>query len=280
MIYLVNFSITLNSFLRLGSLEHIIKILAEFGLRYIEIPGDPSNSSSKTNLEIFNTYNLSVLGVSGLWTGSKEMSPILLTKDQQILSYSKNYIKECIKMCNYFGGSILNVCLLSDNNLKIDRNHEVIPNKDKKKLLKGLIPILSELTYFSKDFGVYLLLEPLNRYSTPFCSNAADALFVSSNINDDHFAILLDTYHMNIEEKDFYSSIRMTKNFLKHIHFSDNNRKMPGLGHINFNSIFKALQKVQYTNYIGLEPIIDKNYRIEIRQGLNFLNKISDKYKI
>jgi len=55
---------------------------------------------------------------------------------------------------------------------------------------------------------------------------------------------------------------------------------MPGLGHINFNSIFKALQKVQYTNYIGLEPIIDKNYRIEIRQGLNFLNKISDKYKI
>jgi D-psicose/D-tagatose/L-ribulose 3-epimerase len=277
---MVNFSITLNSFLRLGSLEHIVKILAEFGLRYIEIPGDLSNSSSKTNLEIFNTYNLSVLGISGLWTGSEGMSPILLTKDQQILSYSKNYIKECIKMCNYFGGSILNVCLLSDNNLKIDYNHEIIPNKDKKKLLKGLLPILSELTDFSKDYGVYLLLEPLNRYSTPFCSNAADALFVSSNINDDHFAILLDTYHMNIEEKDFYSCIRKTKIFLKHIHFSDNNRKMPGLGHINFNSIFKALQKVQYTNYIGLEPIIDKNYRIEIRQGLNFLNKISDKYKI
>ena len=280
MIYLVNFSITLNSFLRLGSLEHIIKILAEFGLRYIEIPGDPSNSSSKTNLEIFDTYNLSVLGVSGLWTSSKGMSPILLTKDQQILSYSKNYIKECIKMCNYFGGSILNVCLLSDNYLKIDRNHEVISNKDKKKLLKGLLPVLSELTYFSKDFGVYLLIEPLNRYSTPYCSNAADALFVSSNINDDHFAILLDTYHMNIEEKDFFYSIRKTKNFLKHIHFSDNNRKMPGLGHINFNSIFKALNKVQYTNYIGLEPMVGKNYKTEIKQGLNYLNKISDKYKI
>jgi sugar phosphate isomerase/epimerase len=279
-IYLVNFSITLNSFLRLGSLEYIIKILAEFGLRYIEIPGDPANSSLKTNLEFFNTYNLCVLGVSGLWTSSKEMSPILLTKDQQILSYSKNYIKECVKMCNYFGGSILNICILSDNDLKIDRNHEVIPNKDKKKLLKGLLPILSELTYFSKDFGVYLLLEPLNRYSTPFCCSATDALFVSSNINDDHFAILLDTYHMNIEEKDFSYSIRKTKDFLKHIHFSDNNRKMPGLGHINFASIFKTLKKVQYTNYIGLEPILDKNYRTEIRKGLNFLKNISDKYNI
>ena len=55
---------------------------------------------------------------------------------------------------------------------------------------------------------------------------------------------------------------------------------MPGLGHINFNSIFKTLKKMQYTNYIGLEPIINKNYRIEIRQGLNFLKNISDKYKI
>jgi sugar phosphate isomerase/epimerase len=99
-IYLINFSITLNSFLRLGSLEYVIKILAEFGFRYIEIPGDPSTISSKTNLEIFNTYNLSVLGVSGLWTVSKRISPILLTKDQQILSYSKNYIKECIKIFN------------------------------------------------------------------------------------------------------------------------------------------------------------------------------------
>src|SRR3712207_8039401 len=52
--------------------------------------------------------------------------------------------------------------------------------------------------------------------------------------------------------------------------FSDNNRRMPGLGHINFNPIFKALKKVQYTKYIGLEPILDKNYRTEIRQGLNF----------
>jgi sugar phosphate isomerase/epimerase len=85
---------------------------------------------------------------------------------------------------------------------------------------------------------------------------------------------------MNIEEKDFSYSIRKTKNFLKHFHFSDNNRRMPGLGHINFNPIFKALKKVQYTNYIGLEPILDKNYRTEIRQGLNFLNKISDKYMI
>jgi D-psicose/D-tagatose/L-ribulose 3-epimerase len=208
------------------------------------------------------------------------ITPILLTSDPQILSYSKNYIKECIKMCNFFGGSIFNVCLLSDYDLKIDRNHEMIPNKEKKKLLKKSVSILSELTSFSKDFGVYLLLEPLNRYSTPFCSNAADAIYVTTTLDNDYFAILLDTYHMNIEETDFSDSITKSKNFLKHIHFADNNRKMPGLGHINFDFILKSLKMIQYNNYIGLEPIVDRNYKVEIKQGLYFLNKLCNKYQI
>jgi D-psicose/D-tagatose/L-ribulose 3-epimerase len=278
---LVKFSITIDSFTKLESLENTIKGLGELGINNIELSGDPSNFNSKKIFELLNTFSVSVLGVTGKWTSSKGMiSPILLTSDPNILSYSKNYVKECIKICNFFGGSIFNICLLSDYDLKKDWNHEMIPNKEKKKLLKRSVNILSELTRFSKDFGVYLLLEPLNRYSTPFCCNTVDAIFVTSNVNNDYFSILLDTYHMNIEEMDFSDSIIKSKNFLKHIHFADSNRKMPGLGHINFNLILKTLRKIQYNNYIGLEPIVDRNYKVEIRQGLNFLNKLCSKYKI
>ena len=278
---MVKFSITIDSFTKIESLENTIKGLVKLGINNIEFSGDPSNFNSKKIFELFNTFSVSVLGVTGKWTNSKGMiSPILLTSDPNILSYSKNYVKECIKICNFFGGSIFNICLLSDYDLKKDWNHEMIPNKEKKKLLKRSVNILSELTRFSKDFGVYLLLEPLNRYSTPFCCNTADAIFVTSNVNNDYFSILLDTYHMNIEEMDFSDSIIKSKNFLKHIHFADSNRKMPGLGHINFNSILKTLRKIQYNNYIGLEPIVDRNYKVEIRQGLNFLNKLCSKYKI
>jgi len=279
-IRLVTFSITIDSFTNIESLENTIESLVKLGIRNIEVSGDPSNSSRK-NLELFNTYSVSVLGVTGKWTASKGMiTPILLTSDLHLLTYSKNYVKECVKLCNFFGGSIFNICLLSDYDPKIDRNHEMISNKEKKKLLKRSIGVLSELTNFSKDFGVSLLIEPLNRYSTPFCCNTADAIFIMSKLNNDYFSILLDTYHMNIEEKDFSDSINKSKLFLKHIHFADNNRKMPGLGHINFNSILKTLKKIQYTNYIGLEPMIDRNYKMEITRGLNFLNKLCNKYKI
>lgn len=280
MICLVTFSITIDSFTNIESLENTIESLVELGIRNIEVSGDPSNSSRK-NLELFNTYSVSVLGVTGKWTASKGMiTPILLTSDVHLLSYSKNYIKECVKLCNFFGGSIFNICLLSDYDPKIDRNHEMISNKEKMKLLKRSIGVLSELTNFSKDFGVSLLIEPLNRYSTPFCCNTADAIFIMSKLNNDYLSILLDTYHMNIEEKDFSDSINKSKLFLKHIHFADNNRRMPGLGHINFNSILKTLKKIQYTNYIGLEPMLDRNYKKEITRGLNFLNKLCNKYKI
>jgi len=279
-IHLVTFSITIDSFTNIESLENTIESLAELGIRNIEVAGDPSTSSRK-NLELFNTYSVSVVGVTGKWTASKGMiTPILLTSDLHLLSYSKNYIKECVKLCNFFGGSIFNICLLSDYDPKIDRNHEMISNKEKKKLLKKSIGVLSELTNFSKDFGVSLLIEPLNRYSTPFCCNTADAIFILSKLNNDYFSILLDTYHMNIEEKNFSDSINKSKLFLKHIHFADNNRRMPGLGHINFNPILKTLKKIQYTNYIGLEPMLDRNYKMEIKQELNFLNKLCNKYKI
>jgi sugar phosphate isomerase/epimerase len=278
---LVKFSITIDSFTKIESLENTIKGLVELGINNIELSGDPSNFNSKKIFELFNTFSVSVLGVTGKWTSSKGMiSPVLLTSDPHILSYSKDYVKECIKICNFFGGSIFNICLLSDYDVKKDWNHEMIPNKEKKKLLKRSVNILSELTRFSKDFGVYLLLEPLNRYSTPFCCNTADAIFVTSNLNNDYFLILLDTYHMNIEEIDFSDSIIKSKNFLKHIHFADSNRKMPGLGHINFDAILKTLRKIQYNNYIGLEPIVDRNYKVEITHGLNFLNKLCNKYKI
>ena len=277
---MVKFSITLNSFSNIEPIEQVINLLIESGLYYIEIPGDPFNTSLKKNLEIINTYNLSVIGVTGLWTRSKRLSPILLTTDQDILSFSIDYIKECIKMCNYFGGTFFNICLLSDKDLQLDYNHEIIPREDKRKLLKRILPILSELTYYSKEFGVSILLEPLNRYSTPFCCDTTDAIYISSKIDNEYFAILLDTYHMNIEEKNFFESINKTKKYLKHIHFSDNNRKMPGLGHINFNSIFKTLSKIQYTNCIGLEPIFNKNYNRELSKSLKYLNRISTKYQI
>ena len=108
-----------------------------------------------------------------------------------------------------------------------------------------------------------MLLEPLNRYSTPFCSNLEDSLFVIENC--DNLRIMLDTFHMNIEEDSFKNTILQSKNFLNHLHFADNNRKMPGFGHIDFDNIISTLKHINYSDTISYEPTISNaNYQKEL----------------
>ena len=86
---------------------------------------------------------------------------------------------------------------------------------------------------------------------------------------------------MNIEEKNISEAIVQSKKLLKHIHLSDNNRLMPGRGHIDFDLIIKSLKKIGYKDNISFEIILPaKNYTPELNFGLNYIKKISNKYNL
>jgi D-psicose/D-tagatose/L-ribulose 3-epimerase len=139
-----------------------------------------------------------------------------------------------------------------------------------------VIPTLSELAKFAKEYGVSLLLEPLNRYSTQYCSNAHDAISIAERVNQENFAVMLDTFHMNIEEDTFEEAITSSKKLLRHMHFADNNRKMPGEGHIDFREIVRSLGNINYQKYVSFEPTIynHKNYERELSIGLQFIKDL------
>ncbi len=62
---------------------------------------------------------------------------------------------------------------------------------------------------------------------------------------------------------------------LRHTHFADNNRKMPGNGHIDFRSVVDSLHRIGYNGFISFEPTMtNTNYKLELWEGLEFI-KIS-----
>jgi sugar phosphate isomerase/epimerase len=66
---------------------------------------------------------------------------------------------------------------------------------------------------------------------------------------------------------------------LFHMHFADNNRKMPGFGHINFDEIISTLVNISYSGTISYEPIISKsNYQNDLLESKKFIEKIESKY--
>lgn len=270
------YSITLHSFRNIEPLEQTLPRLKEQGYDAVEMFGEPDQVDYKNIKEIAASHGLIICGITGMWgRASKEgWKRKLLSLDQDMIKHSENYVRKCIKMCQDLGGNEINICLFADNSLDFDANHGLVSEDQKKSALDNVIPLLSSLSRFAADHNVNLLIEPLNRYSTPYCNTAKDATYIAAKINQDNVGILLDTFHMNIEESSFEKAILDSKNFVKHTHFADNNRTMPGYAHLDFALIVKTLQKIGYQGYVSFEPNLTADYESATCTGLQFIKNL------
>ena len=100
---------------------------------------------------------------------------------------------------------------------------------------------------------VKLCLEPLNRYETDLIHTVADGMALMDEVGCNNVGLLLDTFHMNIEEPDIAASIRQAGDRLFHFHVADSNRWYPGAGHIDFGEILRTLADVGYDGFVSCE---------------------------
>lgn len=103
--------------------------------------------------------------------------------------------------------------------------------------------------------NIQLVLEPLNRYEADFLNNAQETLEFIQGVNHSHLGLLLDTYHINIEEASMTDCFRsgMAAGRLWYIHIGDSNRFPPGQGHIDFLEIIRTLRQTGYSGTITAE---------------------------
>ncbi|HKU49373.1 MAG TPA: sugar phosphate isomerase/epimerase [Nitrososphaera sp.] len=271
----MKYSITLASFRNVEPLEQSLARLAPQGFDAVEMYGEPEDLEMNKLKDAFSTGGLPVCGITGMWgrVSRHGWKRKLLSTEHDILAASEKYVRDCVSMCNQLGGNEVNICLFGDDSDNRDMTHAMIGAKEKEKAAERALPSLATLCKEARDSGVTLVLEPLNRYSTPYCATAADALAVARRI--DGLGILLDTFHMNIEEDRFSDAILSCRDILMHTHFADNNRKMPGFGHTDFGQIVSSLKEIGYGNYISFEPNIpDRNYEGTTKRGLEIIRGI------
>lgn len=103
------------------------------------------------------------------------------------------------------------------------------------------------------EHNVTLAIEPLNRYETYFLNTAADAVRFCREIGHPRIGILFDTYHANIEEKDVAAAIREAGPYLRHFHSCENDRGIPGTGHVDWPAVFAALREAKYDHWLTIE---------------------------
>jgi D-psicose/D-tagatose/L-ribulose 3-epimerase len=102
-------------------------------------------------------------------------------------------------------------------------------------------------------YQVTLAIEPLNRFETFFLNTAKDSAALASEINHPNVGVLFDTFHANIEEKDIGAGYRTVGKHLKHVHACENDRGIPGSGHVEWKNVFQALKDVHYDGWLTIE---------------------------
>ena len=101
--------------------------------------------------------------------------------------------------------------------------------------------------------GVMLAIEPLNRFESDLVNTVEQGLRLCEEVGVASVGLLLDTFHMNIEEKDLAGSIRRAGARLFHVQASENDRGAPGSGHIDWPVVVEALREVRYRGSIVVE---------------------------
>lgn len=116
---------------------------------------------------------------------------------------------------------------------------------------------MKEIIKTAEACGVTYCVEAVNRFETCIINTAAEALAYIEEIDSPNIGVLLDTYHMNIEENSIGDAIRLVgADRMKNFHTGENNRTAPGRGHLDWDEIFGALAEIGYKGPIVSEPFV------------------------
>lgn len=130
---------------------------------------------------------------------------------------------------------------------------------DKEAAWERSIPLIRELGNRAEEFGIDCALEVLNRNETYILTDCAEALEYCRQVGKKNVNLLLDTYHMNIEEDDMCEAVRKAGDMLGHFHVGEANRKLPGMNNtIDWTGLGQALRDIRYEKGVVMEPFLIK----------------------
>lgn len=177
----------------------------------------------------------------------------LIHEDKAIQKSGVDYIRHCIDAAATVGAPNVVGPLYS----AVGRTWQQTSD-ERKRDLDVLVGHLRELGKYAADKGVNLCVEPLNRFETSFINLAEQAIEVVDRVDSPAVKVMLDTFHMNIEERSLGDAIRAAGKRLAHVHTCENDRGAPGSGHVPWQEVAKALKDIGYQGPLVIESFTSK----------------------
>jgi D-psicose/D-tagatose/L-ribulose 3-epimerase len=174
----------------------------------------------------------------------------LSSSDPNVRANAKLFFTDLLKRLNKMDIHLIGGALYSywpvDYSLPIDKKGD----------LERSIESVREIAKVAEDCGVDFCLEVLNRFENYLINTAEEGVNFAKQVDNPRVKVMLDTFHMNIEEDSIGGAIRKAGDYLGHFHTGECNRKVPGTGRIPWKEIGEALNDIGYDKAIVMEPFV------------------------
>jgi sugar phosphate isomerase/epimerase len=245
-----------------GDLERGIKTARDMGFDGVELSLRDSSILDLDRIgKLLSDCNLEV---SSIATGQTYYSDgfSLCDARQDVRDITVGRLKQHAKFAQNFGAVVI-----------IGGVRGRFAEKNKLSLEKTCSAV-KEVMDYAESLGVVCVLEVLNRYETNFVNTATEAKELMRRMECRNLKILLDTFHMNIEEASLPGSIEDTGSYLGLVHIADSNRLAPGWGHLNFEEILSSLIRIEYLSYVCAEILPVPDDTAAAKQAATYLRKL------
>lgn len=247
-----------------GDFEGNVAKIAGYGYDGVELAiRDPSLVNPAELEQVVKKHGLAVpaLGTGQAW-GEERLS--FTSDDPAVRRAAIDRVKSHIPLAARFNAAVILGLIRGIS--PAGQSHE--------QSMAYLVEALQECSAAAAPHGVRYALEPLNRYETDLIHTVQDGLDLIERVGADNFGLLLDTFHMNIEEPSLEESIRLCGPRIFHFHVADSNRWYPGAGHIDFERVLKTLFETGYQGFVSGEFMPRPDADVSARKAIAYLRQM------
>lgn len=242
--------------------EDKCRIAKDIGVNGVEVQGDLSQKPADLQM-ILRKYDLKVLSVT---PDNVDIS----SSDDQIRSNAVRYFLDLLVWAQKLGSK--KICLHGD----VGKTHGCGDlTKDWQLLVDSSKTVLKK----AEELDIKVVFEVLNRYENHQIVTAKEALSLINEVQSENLYILLDAYHMNIEEPCPIQALKDAGDKLGVYHVADSNRQGIGNGHSDIKGQINALNEMSFEGPIIMEMVAEGANPFTPVKHENYLDEVVGHYK-
>ena len=230
--------------------EELFAKISGLGFQAVEIAvEDPALIDPVKLRQIAEQFNLDII-VCGAFGPGRDLTHADEAVHEQCFDYIRTCLDFCVEMKSaFFAGPLYSAV----------GKARMIPADQRKKEWELAVKNVRKACELAAERGIEIAIEPLNRFESDMINTAADAFQFIQDINHPAAKIMLDSFHMNIEERNVVEAITMVAPKLVHFQVSENYRGIPGTGTTPWNQYSETLRKINYQGTISIESFTPQN---------------------